>query len=472
MTKSTRIDQLATAPAAATPQPTAALDTMGYAAYRNRSGSLFIDDPLVRQLQGREAERTIDRMLLDPIIAGSVERTGLTLRSADWTVEPGGDSDLDKRLADQLGEDLDQLETGWKSTVASMADALPWGFSLHEVLYERRSDGFRWVDFSPREQRSVDHWDIDEGTGRVQQVWQRVNLTNRPGLARRSAGPIAIPGWKLLHFRTHPASGRPEGRALIRNAFIPWTDKQELRRILKVGLRRDFTGVAKYQVPAEILSQGATPEQKNALAHAVTLVQEFERDQREGLVVPSETRPGGTESTGYKLELMQSGGRRPMDFVELWWLHNTEIAIGLLAEFALIGTQKVGTQALATVKVGFFERAINAWLDNIAEVMGHKAAATYQIFNPQFAGAKLPKFCHGDVDKRSLDELGTFLQRSSSLLTPDPALEAWIREQAGAPANTIDTTQPADGSPAAAGQDGAASQDATDPGNAAVEPVT
>ncbi len=429
----------------ATPSPSdPLLATMGYATYRNRASSLFIDDAVLQELQGRNAERTIDRMLLDAVVSGSVERTSLTLRGAPWTIEPGGPADIDQRFAERVATDIDELETGWPSTVASMAEALAWGFSLFEILFRADTDGYHWCDFSPREQRSIDHWDVDDGTGRLLQAWQRVTVSSGRYGVSRYAGRIPIPGWKLLHFRTHPASGRPEGRSLIRNAFLAWTDKQELRRILKTGLRRDFTGVGKYEVPAELLSKGATPEQKAALASAIQMVQEFERDQREGLVLPSSTKPGGTESTGYKFELIQSGGRRPLELTEVWRLYNREIALGLLSEYQLMGLEQVGTNAVGVSKTSFFERAIGAWLDNIAELMMHKALPVYQAFNPQFAGAKIPKFVHGDVDKRDLATLGAFIQQAmgSGGITPDPALEEWLRDQVGAPASTIDAPLP------------------------------
>jgi len=251
---------------------------------------------------------------------------------------------------------------------------------------------------------------------------------------------------------------------------------------VKVGLRRDFTGVAKYEVPAEILSKGASPDQKAALAQAVQLVQEFERDQREGLVLPSSTKPGTTESSGYKLELMSSGGRRQLELEALWALLNKEIALGLLAEWIMLGQDQVGTQAVGKVKVSFYERAINAWLDIIGELMGHKQARVYQVFNPQFANAKLPKFVHGDIDKSDIGAIGQFLMQAltGGAITPDPVLEEWARELIGAPqsvntaaidpggtvAGTDETAQ------AGAGKPNAADQAAAGTDNAAVHPVT
>jgi hypothetical protein len=401
-----------------------AVITLGTPLRYNRASSLFIDDPLFQELRGPRADRTMQRMLADPIMAGAVERTGLLLRGASWAVTPGGDAPIDKAFADFVNENIEGLETGWRSTVANFADAVAWGFALHETLFTIDGNAVRWADFSPREQRSVRSWYVDPGTARLRSVVQQ---TDR-GLS------VPIPSWKLVHFRTHPASGRPEGRSLMRNAFIPWTDKQELRRITKLGLRRDFTGVGMMEVPAAILSSGATPNEKAALAQAESLVRDFERDEREGIVVPSASNKDGTNS-GWKFSLVTSGGRRQVDFESLWSMFNREMLIALLSEYILLGLEKVGTQALAGVKANMFGRATTSWLDLIAEMMAHKVVPVLQAFNLQFAAARPPIWTHGDIDEVTLSDLGTFLQAVSvgGYVTPDPELEAALRKRAGLP---------------------------------------
>jgi hypothetical protein len=411
-------------PPEAPPEPDTAVITLGAPLRYNRAASLFIDDPLFQELRGTRADRTVQRMLADPIIGGTIERTGLFLRAADWQVKPGAEDPLAVAWSDFVNENLENLETGWRSTIANMADAIAWGFSLHEVLFEADGDFLRWADFSPREARTVRSWYVDPGTARLKSVVQQ---TDR-GIS------LPIPAWKLLHFRTHPASGRPEGRSLLRNAFIPWTDKQELRRITKLGLRRDFTGVGKMEVPAKILSKAATPEEQAALAQAEALVRDFERDEREGLVVPSAVNKDGSAS-GWKFELVQSGGRRQVDFESLWNLHNREMLIALLSEYILLGHEKVGSLALASVKSNLFGRAVTSWLDLLQEMMLHKALPVLQAFNPQFANATPPIITHGDIDEIPLDVLGTFMQAvgASGFITPDPDLERQLRKRADMP---------------------------------------
>ncbi len=404
--------------------PETAIVTLGIPLRYNRAYSLFIDDPLFQELRGPRADRTMQRMLADPIIAGTVERTSLFLRAADWDVKPASDAPLDVAWSTFVNDNFQNLTGGWRSTVAHMADAIAWGFSLHEVLFEVTGNAVMWADFSPREQRTVRSWYVDPGTGRLKSV---VQITDR-GLS------LPIPAWKLLHFRTHPASGRPEGRSLVRNAFLPWTDKQELRRITKLGLRRDFTGVAVMEVPPKILSKGATATESAALTQAEALVRDFERDEREGIIMPSSKNLDGTES-GWKFALVQSAGRRAIDLEAMFASLNRDILIALLSEYILLGHERVGSMALASVKTNLFGRAVTSWLDMIEELLLHKALPVLQAFNPQFAGAQMPIITHGQIDEVPLDILGTFLQAvaAGGLITPDPQLEETLRKRADLP---------------------------------------
>lgn len=406
------------------PNPDLAVVTLGMPLRYNRAASLFIDDPLFQELRGPHADRTLQRMLADPIIAGTVERTSLYLRAAEWNVVPGGPAPIDKAWSDFVNDNLQNLGTGFRSTIANMADAIGWGFSLHETLFEQDGNAIRWADFAPREQRTVRSWYVEPGTARLKSVVQQTDQGLSP----------PIPAWKLLHFRTHPASGRPEGRSLVRNAFLPWTDKQELRRITKLGLRRDFTGVAKMEVPSRILTPGATPAEAQAKAMAEALVRDFERDEREGLVVPSSFAQDGVARSGWDFSLVQSAGRRQIDFDALFAMLNQDILIALLSEYILLGSTSKGSFALASVKATLFGRAITAWLDMLVEILLH-ALEVLQAFNPQFAAAQPPIITHGDIDEVPLADLGTFLQAVSAggYITPDPEVEKALRRRADLP---------------------------------------
>lgn len=400
-------------------------EVLGYAGRRVRTASLIYDDPLLQELRGPQARQTLARMALDGLIGGIVERVGLAMRSAPWTVRPGGEADADKQFADRVQEDLDHLEGGFQGLVGAAASELVWGFFLAEVVFQRHPDGhYGWAAFWPRDQWTVWDWFVDPHTGRLLAVYQLTQDGFR----------ATLPAWKLLHFRTVPMAGRPEGVSLLRNAFLPWTDKQEFRRILKVGLRRDLVGTPKVTVPAELLSDAATPEQQALLQHVITMVEEVEQDLRMGIVFPSGKDEQGRD-TGWDLDLIKSPGARQLKLEDLWGLYNREIAIALISEVVLVGTERTGSYALADVKTSSLNKAVSTWMDDIAEVMRTRACVTLRDLNPGWAKAELPIFSHGPLDPLALKDLGDFIQKTMTVgaITPDEGLERELRERADLP---------------------------------------
>src|SRR6266446_4874697 len=63
------------APPVTPPSPDEAVMTFGMPLRYNRAASLFIDDPLFIELRGPRSDRTMQRMIADPIISGATERT-------------------------------------------------------------------------------------------------------------------------------------------------------------------------------------------------------------------------------------------------------------------------------------------------------------------------------------------------------------------------------------------------------------
>jgi hypothetical protein len=401
-----------------------AIAAAGYTGYRNRLQFLVWDDPLVRELTGPRAKQTLERMSLDPLISGVASRTGLLLRAPEWSLEPGGDQPIDAEFRDFVWDNVQNLDPGWRATIGGTGDMLIWGFDLHEALFERVDGNIMWAGFSPRDQRTIDRWVSHPQTGRLVEVHQRLDTGEQ---ARMDA-------WKLLHFRTDPAAGRPEGRPLIRNAFLAWTDKQELRRIIKVGVRRDLTGMPAMEVPSRMLEPGADAGEIAARTEYERMVREVERDLREGLLLPSEMDEEN-KPTGYKFKLITSAGRRSLDLVDILEHTNREMALGMMAEFILLGHEKVGTQALGSVKTEMFTRAVGTWLEDIAEFMEKKATRVLQALNPRFASAAAPKWNHGEIEESAVTEFGQSVAQlvSAGALTAEPALEEWLRGQLGAP---------------------------------------
>lgn len=405
------------------PSPSNPTQARGSARLRSsRLDLLWMDDPVIKELRGGQARKTIDRMMLDPIIAGMIERAGLLFRAPEWTIEPPKDpSPLEESFTDFTRENFENVEGGWRNTVAEASEMLGPGFVLFETLFVRDGRNIGWSGFAPRDWRTIEGWEVDDATGRLTAAKQRL-----PGEQRL----IDLEWWKILHFRTRPTAGRPEGRTMLRGAFLPWVDKQELRRIIKIGIRRDLTGVPKLEVPGRITTPDASDEEKAALSDAELLVKEFERDRREGLVLPHEENEDGSKS-GWRFGLVQSGGRRSLNLEEILAHINREIAIAVIAEFMLVGIESTGSWSLHSDKTTMFARGTGAWLDIVGEYMMHRAIPVLQALNPRFAAARVPIVKHGDIEDVPLAEFGQSVSQllSAGGLTPEPNLETALRSR-------------------------------------------
>ena len=408
-----------------TPEKSTAVQMLGRTGRRERTATLTIDDPVLVEFRGTKAFKTLGKMALDPIISGALELDHLLLRAVDWTIEPGGEEPIDIEFSEFVAENIARLRPGWPSTVGAASDMVLWGFQVFEVLFEQVDSGvFMWSGFMPLDPRTVSQWVTHPQTGQLLGLVQ-VGADGRP---------IEIPAWKLLHFRTRPMPGRPEGRSLARNAFLVWTDKQELRRIVKVGLRRDLTGMVKIEAPSRLFSAGASDEDKAALAETENMAREVERDIREGLVIPHEQLEDGKPS-GWRVSLMGSTGRRQIDIEKLWTMLNRDMAIAMVADAILIGHEGVGSLALKSSATKTQARAAGSWLDVIEEHMEQYAIRVLKLINPKFANAATPILKHGDIEELPIEEIGKYF---SSLITaggvlPDPALDKWFRQRVNAP---------------------------------------
>ncbi len=407
------------------PETGSAVQMLGRTGRRERTATLTIDDPLLNEFRGARAFKTLEKMALDPIIAGVLQLDKLLLRAADWSIEPGGEEQLDIDFSDFVNENIARLRPGWQSTVGAAADMVLWGFQVFEVLFEQVEPAvYMWSGFMPLDPRTVSQWITDPQTGQLEGLIQL-------GADGRS---IPIPAWKLLHFRTEPTPGRPEGRSLARNAFLVWTDKQELRRIMKVGLRRDLTGMIKIEAPSKLFSEGASPEDKAALAEAETMAREIERDIREGLVIPHEQLEDGNPS-GWRISLMGSTGRRQIDIEKLWTMLNRDMAIAMVGDSILIGHENTGSLALKSSTTTTQARAAGSWLDVIEEHMEQYALPVLKALNPRFANAATPILKHGDIEELPIAELADYFSKliSAGGILPDLGLDEFLRRRVNAP---------------------------------------
>ena len=405
----------------------------------------IIDAEWLNQLKGIRGVRAYTEMRDNDAVVGAILYAIESLiRQVEWTVRPADDSDAALDAARFLEECVEDMSNDWESFISEALSMLVFGFAPFEICYKvrggdsedvtRRSkynDGrIGWRKFSIRGQDTIAKWIFDED-GVVSGMVQRVDFDE-----------VVIPIEKLLLFVTKNERGNPQGRSLLRNAFRSWYFLKRLQEIEAIGVERDLAGLPVLQVPPQIMTSKATTAERALRNELESIIQQIRRDEREGVILPAELDRDG-KPTGFKLSLLSSGGSRQMNTDQIIRRYESRIAMSVLAEFILLGSDAHGSFALASSKTALFATSLRAILESMAATLNRFAVDRLFAYNPEFDQTLLPRFTYGDLEDRPLDEISSFLTQMTNvgLITPDAGLEEVLRENAGLPPLDLETAQ-------------------------------
>lgn len=364
----------------------------------------------------------------DPIVGAILYLLTMFLQQVQWRVEAAGPSPAQQQAADLLRANLTPgaMTHTWSDCLSEALTMLQYGWALLEITYQRRADGtWGWREIALRGQESLDHWEIDP-TGQILGMWQ----TPAPDYQ-----PRFIPMGKAALFRTSKKLNNPEGRSLLRTAYTSWFFASKMRIIEGIGVERDLAGLPVIKAPLEVLDpSNLDPSAVSIRNNMARMVKQIRRDEQEGIVFPSDKDTDG-KPTGYELSLLSTGGRRSLDVGAIIQRHETRIALTLLAQFLLLGTQAVGSYSLASSQTNTFAVALGGMLKILTETIEAQLVGPLMDLNavrPDDRARLVP----GDLEAPNLKELADALNTltGAQLLTPDPGLEDYLRRLAGLPA--------------------------------------
>jgi hypothetical protein len=247
-----------------------------------------------------------------------------------------------------------------------------------------------------------------------------------------SGGIHHIPIEKSLLFRTSSQKNNPEGRSILRNAYRSWYFKRRIEEIEAIGIERDLAGLPVAYVPPEFLSSTATAEQASVLATIQNIVTSIKRNEQEGIVMPSMYDDQGHKV--FDLVLLSSGGSRQFDTDKIIQRYDQRIAMSILSDFILLGSDRVGSYALGTSKMDLWSMSVDSIAKNIAEVINQHAIPRLLKLNGMDV-SRAPYLTYGEVSHVDLNEIAGFVGNlvASGAIVPDPKLEEYLRDLAGLP---------------------------------------
>lgn len=395
----------------------------------NRWGG-HISEEWLPELSGMRGIRVYQEMADNDATVGAILfAIKMLIRQASWSVQAASTDKKDVEAAEFVESCLHDMQDTWTNTISEILSFLPYGWSLHELCYKRRmghkknplldskhDDGLiGWLKLPIRCQESLYEWEFDESD----------NLTAFIQMPAPDYKIIRIPAEKFLLFRTESRKGNPEGRSILRPAYRSWYMKKRIEELEGIGIERDLAGFPVLQAPDGIEIWSA--ENAGLLQTCNDFVSNIRRDSMEGLTIPY----------GWELKLLSTGGTRQLDIAQTIMRYDMAIARTVLADFLFLGSNNVGSWALSSDKTALFSMCIGAYLDLICETFNRDAIPRLIDLNAGHFSkiSGYPELIHGDVESQNLTELANFLKEMTGigLITPDPALEDYLRQQASLP---------------------------------------
>lgn len=362
-------------------------------------------------LQGVQAMRVYDEMRKgDGTVRATMMVTTLPIRRAKWFIIAAGESTQDKEVAMFIEKALfEWIDLSWDDIIRQALLMIPFGVMPFEKVYGvKEHEGKSYViveKLAPRLPKSIQQWELTDGTFGIQQIMQ--------------VGGIAqIPGSKLLIFVNEKEGDNWWGTSMLRAAYKHWYYKNNFYKIDSVAFERQGLGIPLIKMPKGYTE---TDEQK-----AITALENLRASESAYLILPPD----------YEAEFMNMGSSTTRDPEKSINHHNKEILQSVLAQFLELGQTSSGggSRALSEDHSDLFLKAMEAIANNIASTINKKFIP--ELVDMNFDGITIyPKIDFSGISRVDVTALGESYSKlvTAKGITPSFKDEQYLRTLMGLP---------------------------------------
>lgn len=356
---------------------------------------------------------TYGRMRHDPQIKGVLGAYKHPLMRATWVVDPEGCRDqVVKHVSDDLGIGILGTDNKpgparrrgviWQRHLSEAFNFLVFGHMPFERRYEYDKKNVpHLIHLGARMPWTIAHMKIDSW-GIMQQVEQRTQLD-------------PIPANRLVWYVNDMEGANWAGISMLRAAFGAWLLKHETWRVHATSIKRFGMGVPTVTAPA-----GATQAQ---VIQAQNLASSMRVGDSAGMGLPQ----------GFQAQIMGMTGSVPD---ALGFIKYLDVAIAKMVHAGLIelGQTDNGSRALGETFMDMFQLALQSVADTIAMTAtsgwdGMPGIVTDLVDQAYGEDEPAPRIVCTDVGENY--EISANALQSltlSGVMTPDPALDEWVRK--------------------------------------------
>lgn len=385
----------------------------------------FVYEDFLTQLRWPQAAKVYQEMSENDATIGAITyMTEQLVRKSNWSVRPASEEQADLDTAKFLEECMHDMSASWADTISEILSMFVYGWSFHEVIYKIRrgpmekNGKFRskykdgrvgWRDMPIRSQHTLYGWRFATDGGATAMIqW-----------APPEYKMVEIPFKKGLLFRPKVTRGNPEGRSLLRNAYRSWYFKKRIEEIEGIGLERDLAGLPVLTPPESV--NVWDPNNMEAIklrGEAEALVRNIRRDKSEGVVIPF----------GWELQLLSTGGTRQFDTNQIINRYDQRMAITMLADLVMLGSDKVGSFALGEVKKSMMANAIESLIQSIADVFNKHAVPSLMEINGIDCPNGYPEITPDEIEAPSLEDISRIFKATGMRIDTDIEMYNYVRK--------------------------------------------
>ncbi|MGL5077946.1 MAG: phage portal protein family protein, partial [Waterburya sp.] len=336
---------------------------------------------------------------------------------------PKDASDDEKNKSLLVEQMFGDMETSLENVISEAMTMIDYGFAPLEKIYRRRTkdSGSLYDDgiiglrkISLRHQKSISKFIFDNDGEKVLGIKQDISLLSDPYNRYFNIGdntPV-IPRSKFMLFTAGSTKTNPFGTSPLRNVYLPWKYLQAIEELEASGVSKDLQGLPVLSIPAQYMSEDASPAQKQFYLWAQNLVRNIQMNSQAGVVIPTIFDPE-TRQPLFKMELLSTEGKKNYDTNKIKEYYRTMIFIGLSSDILLQGNTSVGSFALGTLKNSLTGQAVENYLKHIVEVLNNDLIRQIYELNGWDASRRCTLDYEGFEDY-DLDTFSKMIQRAAA----------------------------------------------------------
>jgi phage gp29-like protein len=402
----------------------------------------FLEQDYLAKLAGVAGLDQFDRMRKsDGQVFATLCAIEYPIRGTTWYIDPAKDKHgTSDAQAEEVAEFVEnalfkRMHQTWDDTLREILTMLPFGFSVHEKVYEIDGEHVWLKALESRKQRTIHKWETEDGAPGVTQILPYM----KPAGENQGKNTVSIPAAKLLVFTFRREGSNYQGVSVLRSAYKHWLMKDSFYKFDAVRQERMAVGLPTIKMPKNA--------SKKDIAKAQAIVDGIRVNERAGLVIPFEW---DFLFPDYKVGSLT-------DLYTSVEHHNREIAKNILAQFVEIGghSGSGGAKATSEDHSAFFYLSLQAIAQQIADTFNRYVIP--ELVDLNFDGVEqYPelKFKKIGSDKFALvvDALQKLVQ--VKVIVPDDPTEKHVRDLLDLPPKADDAPPRPSLDPPQVGPDG------------------